>query len=86
MFENYDIVHLNHCNTQDGLPQTPIGQIGTLDSSFLYPAYFPDSDLLQCKEIAGCYGAGISAELGPWQSAINKFTETCLARFPDESS
>lgn len=64
MFENYDIVHLNHCTTQDELPKTPIGQIQTIDSRTLYPAYFPHDVFAECKEIVGCYGAGFPAEFG----------------------
>jgi len=62
MFENYDIVHLNHCTALNELPNTPIGQIRTVDSSTLYPAYFPNADFSQCIDIVGSYGAGLPAD------------------------
>ena len=64
MFDNYDILHLNHCTTQDKLSTAPITKIGTVDSNFLYSAYFPHGDFLECTSLAGCYGAGLPAKFG----------------------
>jgi glycosyltransferase involved in cell wall biosynthesis len=64
MFENFDILHLNHCISYEPLPTTPLGPVHTIGADQLYPAYFPDGDYLQCKDLAPCYGAGLLQPFG----------------------
>jgi len=64
MFENYDILHLNHCTTQEPLPLPPISNINVADSDFLYSMYFPKGEFFECRSMANCYGAGLETNFG----------------------
>lgn len=61
MFENDDIVHLNHCIATDPAALRPVGRITTVGSDVLVPMYFPNGRFDECFARTGAYGGGLPA-------------------------
>ncbi|HTH39211.1 MAG TPA: glycosyltransferase family 2 protein [Rhodocyclaceae bacterium] len=59
IFENQDILHLNHCCSREPLDNATPEKILTVDSSVLYPRYFPEDNYPDCVYYAGAYGADL---------------------------
>jgi Glycosyl transferase family 2 len=59
MFENDDIVHMNHCIATDPAALRPVGRLTRVGSDVLVPLYFPNGRFEECLQRTGAYGGGL---------------------------